>query len=157
MENPRLQNLKEKTLRYNFKIVHVPGVKHQGADATSRHPVGRGEHLEIATHSLTHHNNPPSSQVPDRLSKVLIRNLREHVSGEELEDSLDVKQRTLGLSMTRVAQLKWHEVDSEENSTLAGLNTCVRIKGWKKVSHAQHLLHVRPHTHILAGCEGCQC
>ena len=26
--NPRLRNLKEKTLRYRFKMVHVPGVKH---------------------------------------------------------------------------------------------------------------------------------
>ena len=40
IENPRLQNLKEKTLRYAFDMVHVPGVLNKGADATSRMPVG---------------------------------------------------------------------------------------------------------------------
>lgn len=38
--NARLRNLKEKTLRYKFKIVYVPGVKHLTADATSRYPSG---------------------------------------------------------------------------------------------------------------------
>jgi hypothetical protein len=38
--NGRLRNLKEKTLRYRFKMVHVPGVKHRAADALSRHPTG---------------------------------------------------------------------------------------------------------------------
>ena len=53
---------------------------------------------------------------------------------EELENSLEMEQRTLGLGMARLAQLNWHEVesDSEENSTIAGLNTCARIKGWRK-------------------------
>jgi len=40
MPNARLRNLKEKTLRYKFKIVYVPGVKHLTADATSRYPSG---------------------------------------------------------------------------------------------------------------------
>ena len=39
IKNPRLLNLKEKTLRYNLEVVHVPGVLHKGADATSRHPI----------------------------------------------------------------------------------------------------------------------
>lgn len=38
--NPRLRNLKEKTLRYRFRILHVPGLKNKAADAMSRRPVG---------------------------------------------------------------------------------------------------------------------
>ena len=38
--NPRLRNLKEKTLRFKFRIVHVPGTRHTAADALSRYPVG---------------------------------------------------------------------------------------------------------------------
>ena len=38
--NARLRNLKEKTLRYKFKIVYVPGIEHLTADATSRYPSG---------------------------------------------------------------------------------------------------------------------
>lgn len=51
--NPRLRNLKEKSLRYRFRIVHVPGVRHRAADGVSRHPVSEptGIHLpdDVAT------------------------------------------------------------------------------------------------------------
>jgi len=40
ISNTRLRNLKEKTLRYKFRIIHVPGAKHKAADAMSRHPSG---------------------------------------------------------------------------------------------------------------------
>ena len=40
ISNIRLRNLKEKKLRYRFRIVHIPGVKHKAADALSRHPSG---------------------------------------------------------------------------------------------------------------------
>ena len=40
ISNSRLCNLKEKTLRYRFKIVHIPGGKNKTADATSRYPTG---------------------------------------------------------------------------------------------------------------------
>ena len=38
IHNPRLFNLKEKTLRYCFKIVHIPGKMNNVADAVSRYP-----------------------------------------------------------------------------------------------------------------------
>ena len=40
ISNARLCNLKEKTLRYKFCMVHIPGVRHKAADAVSRHPTG---------------------------------------------------------------------------------------------------------------------
>ena len=39
--NPRLRNLKEKTLQYRFRMVHIPGMKHRAADTVSRHPTGK--------------------------------------------------------------------------------------------------------------------
>ena len=38
IDNPRLQDLKEHTLKWDFAIVHNPGKSHAGADAVSRHP-----------------------------------------------------------------------------------------------------------------------
>lgn len=38
--NPRLRNLKEKSLRFRFSIIHIPGARHLAADGVSRHPVG---------------------------------------------------------------------------------------------------------------------
>ena len=45
--NPRLFNLKEKTLRFGFETKHVPGAKNHVADSLSRHPVGAAEHLVL--------------------------------------------------------------------------------------------------------------
>ncbi|MEL6802988.1 MAG: RNase H-like domain-containing protein, partial [Bacteroidota bacterium] len=45
--NPRLRNLKEKSLRFTFRIVHIPGVKHLAADGVSRHPVGRPQSIHL--------------------------------------------------------------------------------------------------------------
>ena len=58
IDNPRILNFKEKTLRWSFKVVHVPGVLHKIADATSRSPVGetsgvkRCNTMDICTEDL---------------------------------------------------------------------------------------------------------
>ena len=38
--NPRLRNLKERTLRYRFRMAYIPGIRNQTSDALSRHPSG---------------------------------------------------------------------------------------------------------------------
>ena len=45
--NPRLCNIKEKSLRYNFRVIHVPGIRNAAADAISRHPVGDPVPLDL--------------------------------------------------------------------------------------------------------------
>ena len=40
ISNARLCNLKRKTLRYKFCMVHIPGVRCKAADAVSRHHTG---------------------------------------------------------------------------------------------------------------------
>jgi hypothetical protein len=40
IHNPRLMNLKEKTLPFKYKIIHIEGKKHKAPDAISRHPTG---------------------------------------------------------------------------------------------------------------------
>ena len=40
ISNARLRSLKEKTLRYKFRMVHIPGVRHKAANAVSCHPTG---------------------------------------------------------------------------------------------------------------------
>ena len=47
ISNRRLLNLKEKTLSFNFKIIHVPGKRHLGADAASRYPASPAELLKL--------------------------------------------------------------------------------------------------------------
>ena len=51
IKNPRLLRFKERSLVYSFKIKHIPGKDHTGADATSRYP---------SANSIT-----PSEESPD--------------------------------------------------------------------------------------------
>ena len=65
--NPRLRNLKEKTLRYRFKVVHVPGIRHSAADAISRHPVGVPTQLDLPDDVATTTSQtqpPPTPTLP---------------------------------------------------------------------------------------------
>ena len=36
--NPRVSQLKQKTLRHKFRVVHVPGTNNCGSDFTSKYP-----------------------------------------------------------------------------------------------------------------------
>ena len=77
--NRRLQNLKEKTLSYQFSIAHVPGRKQLGADAASRYPVGDPERLILP-------GEPPETDFQDT---PLTSNLRAMLlAGLTCEDML---------------------------------------------------------------------
>ncbi|KAK3097883.1 hypothetical protein FSP39_014138 [Pinctada imbricata] len=39
--------MKEKTLRYRFRVIHIPGIKHRAADCVSRHPTSDPELLYL--------------------------------------------------------------------------------------------------------------
>ena len=51
--NTRLRKLKEKTLRYRYKMTHIPGVKHKAADGLSRYP---------SNHTIT--SDSPANHIP---------------------------------------------------------------------------------------------
>ena len=40
ISNSRLRNIKEKTLRYRFQMIHFPGVRNKASDTMSRNPTG---------------------------------------------------------------------------------------------------------------------
>ena len=108
--NPRLQNLKEKTLRYSYKLVHVPGSNHSVPDAASRHPTGAGDHMELA--SLA-----PCTQ--NRLSKVFLEGLRTQPMDEDIHSSLEAEQTTAGLTMSSLSSLTLSDTAESMPPTMA--------------------------------------
>ena len=68
--NSRLRNIKEKTLRYRFRITHVPGMKNKTADAMSRRPVGSAlrSRMNLPDDNATIVNHIPPSMHTDVLS-----------------------------------------------------------------------------------------
>ena len=81
VENPRLQRLKEKTLRFNFSICHVPGKLNNVADAASRYPT----------------TQPEEGDTLGQLDFMLME-----PTDEEIEESLAVEQELLGISEAAV-------------------------------------------------------
>ena len=79
ISNVRLRNLKEKTLRYKFRMVHIPGVKHKAADAVSRHPNGPSSpeklHLPDDVANIDESNNAPTL---DLYQQPLLTGIRHH-------------------------------------------------------------------------------
>ena len=112
-------------MRYRFEVVHVPGVKHKGADATSRHPTGDGDHLEVANLTLASlgTESPTEQSEPDRLSKVFLQGLRSKPTELEQENCLDREQQTLGLAMAMLAGLNFDEAGTDIEHHLRKLNT----------------------------------
>ena len=94
LPNPRLQNLKEKTLRYSYNLVHVPGSKHSVPDAASRHPTGAGDHMKLASLAACRQN---------RLSKVFLEGRRTQPMEEDMNSSQEAEQTTAGLAMSSLS------------------------------------------------------
>ena len=57
IENPRLLRLKEKTLMYEFEIIHVPGKSNAAADAASRYPSKIGYAATSRNNVIMSHKN----------------------------------------------------------------------------------------------------
>ena len=86
IDNSRLVKLKQKTLAFRFSIVHVPGIKHKIADATSRYPIGS------------------SSETQERLTRHIARanriNPDEQDSSETEELEQEIKSEINGICMS---------------------------------------------------------
>ena len=95
ISNTRLRNLKEKTLRYIFRIVHIPGVKHRATDCLSRHPVSEAVQLvlpdDIATVGTRSFSSAPSSSLLSvlRTDDVYTQNDAEETTMATAVSSLD--------------------------------------------------------------------
>ena len=108
IDNPRLQNLKEKTLRYRFSCVHVPGKDHKGADFTSRNPTGPGQHLNSGTvnlASLTQLQEMQNAVVLARPGRALVAGIRMPPTIEDKDQALMLEQDTLGSTMSYISAL----------------------------------------------------
>jgi transposase InsO family protein len=104
IDDPRMVNLKEKTLRYSFRIVHIPGKKHSGPDAASRSPVGPGEHMELAAITLASLKEEEREELRS-VVQHLVAGLRQGPTLEEEEAALYREQLALGSAFSCLAAL----------------------------------------------------
>ncbi|XP_068232779.1 uncharacterized protein [Palaemon carinicauda] len=96
ISNARLRNLKEKTLRYRFEMVHVPGTKHKAADTLSRHPTGNGPPMKL--------------RLQDDIASM-------HSCSDEIKDDIDSALQCAHVtSLQTLGSVTWDKVQTATNS-----------------------------------------
>ena len=105
LPNPRLRNLKEKTLRYRFRVVHIPGIRHAAADALSRNPVSGPTTLALPDDIATLLPSAQPAITPD-LPHVFLQNIRTH----QLDDSTQVCSQNDPTPAELIKSVTWDDV-----------------------------------------------
>ena len=110
--NPRRSNLKEKVLRYRFRITHVPGMRNKAAYVMSRRPVGSAlrPHMNLPDDNAAIVNHIPSSVYTDVLS--LLRRI-EPADGDYVEEA-NLTWCAAGLESLR--SVTWDRVREDTSS-----------------------------------------
>nr|KAG5706167.1 hypothetical protein BaRGS_025789 [Batillaria attramentaria] len=120
--NPRLRNLKEKSLRYRFRVVHIPGVRHAAADAVSRNPVGDPVTLALPDDVAATLSPTDLSPGPD-LPHSFLFNIRTH----DPDSTHPVCSQTDPLPTEVVKSVTWDDVRHATSSdpTMTDLSTAI--------------------------------
>ncbi len=112
ISNVRLRNLKEKTLRYRFRIVYVPGVRNSTSDALSRHPTGdpHPEKLLLRDDIASITTSPPC-HIPSQLMAGLT--LTDDTIPEEIDQDVVTM---LAAPLVALHPITWEQIRQETGS-----------------------------------------
>lgn len=158
LPNNRLRNLKEKTLRYKFTIVHIPGAKHRAADATSRSPAGNMNpprlYLEDDVSTLLS-TTPAVSEIREVFHNLLT-GIRSNVTYNDLEFECNIRQHYIA-SLTAVPTLTWEEIrtattkDKELQELMSYIEHVDPDEITTLPSSLKHYSSVRSHLSVVDG------
>ena len=95
--NTHLRNLKEKTLGYRFRVVHIPGVKHRAADAISRNPTGEPVKMDLPDDVAPLQDEIISADLPT-LAELRASFLAGIRCGEVFEDTAELSIQNSAIS-----------------------------------------------------------
>ena len=113
--NPRLRNLKEKSLRFRFRVVHVPGIRNNAADAVSRHPVGAPEAPDLPDDAPVDTTSaPPNLRDTPRAWPILdaLASVRTH----ETVDTLSCTPLSVSATTDLIRSITWDDVRTTTTS-----------------------------------------
>ena len=114
ISNSRLKNLKEKTLRYKFRMVHIPGAKNRASDTISRHPTGNQQppklHLTDDIYCIYNLPTNPPLNIPNHLIAGVRLTSQQQIGMED-----DLKSSALA-SLQSLQSVSWNRVRTATNS-----------------------------------------
>ena len=110
--NTRLRNLKEKTLRYRFKMIHIPGVRNKTPDALSRYPTGTSTPAKMVlpddVHAITSHR----TQIRPSIPFMLMSGVSTDDCDEEADMMEQVIQDSLIQALSSTQPITWEQVQT---------------------------------------------
>lgn len=109
--NARLRNLKERTLRYRFRIIHIPGAKNCAADTTSRHPAGEPQPKKMQLDDDT-------ASIDSRPESNLLAKLRISDSTEVATNLDDITRLSAVATLKPIQSVTWHRVKTATTSDI---------------------------------------
>ena len=124
ISNTRLRNLKEKTLGYRFRVIHIPGVKHRAADAISRHPTGEPVKMDLPDDVAPLQDEIISADLPTlaELRTSFPAGIR---CGEVFEDTTELSVQNSAISalssLCSVMAITWDRVATNSDEVMVKL------------------------------------
>lgn len=159
ISNGRLRNLKEKTLRYKFRMVHIPDVRHKATDAISRHPTGP-THPSLLTlpDDIATINQPTHLYQENLIQHPLLTNIRTKESPQDsCSFSIDHELVSAASSTHSTIAVTWERVKLATTSDpdLLALTTIIE-SGFPEFQHPlppalQEYYRFRQHLHTVDG------
>jgi hypothetical protein len=144
--NNRLRNLKEKTLRYRFRMVYISGVKHKATDAISRKPSG-----SINPPMMTLPDDVDTSMIKDDLNafKVFLSALRVENKSKSMIEDLSIATNALDsiqvVTWEKVKQVTSTDPDMESLLSFiqSGFPSCKSELSFKVQQYFRHRKHLK--------------
>ena len=112
ISNTRLRNIKEKTLRYRFRMVHVPGVRNKTPDALSRYPTGTTTPDKMLLPDDSHANISHQGQHSPSIPSNLLAGISADDGGHEAEQMEECIQEALAQALMSAQPLTWKQVQA---------------------------------------------
>ena len=110
--NPRLRNLKEKTLQYRFKIVHIPGVRNKAPDALSRHPTGSPTPEQMILPDDIHAMEIQHPTRKPKIPTILMAGISMDDQDQDEEDMDTTLQESMLLALSSSSPITWAQVQA---------------------------------------------
>ena len=127
--NPRLRNLKEKSLRYRFRVVHIPGLRHVAADAVSRKPVGDPTTLALPDDiaSMARTRKPPSDHPISDPTPTLPHSFLSTIRTHRQDDAPQICTHTDPAPVEVIKSVTWDDIrlETASDATMVSLSNTI--------------------------------
>ena len=144
ISNPRLCNLKENTLKYHFRMVHIPGAKNRTCDAILRHPTDNLKpskmQLSDDIFHITYLTPPPDLKIPLQLLAGI------HFEDPHLCDDIEISlPYSAATQLPNIQTVTWNQVRTVTSSD-ADMLTLLSIIEEGMPNHRYQLLPQLRHS-----------